>query len=447
MTRSFSRLFLVALLALAAFAWRPGTSVSAATAPAAASDADIKLEQTSIKADDGVRTEGTLYSIPSMRPTTVIVTMHPNDDRQRHYMLRPAALRGYAGFGMKSRWSGEHGIHEELLLDIAAAVRYLKKERGFKNVVFTGQSGGGSLFAYYQSQAQTAPPDRVKATPAGDPPDLNTHEMIPGDGIVILNANEGEGLHLQHHLDPSVVDENNPLLTDPSLDMYNPANGFRAAPEQSRYSPEFTRRFRDAQVARGQRLTETALGHIRERNLFRALLNQPGFKDLPLERRLEIERRAVHLPVMVLYRSEADLDYTDQITRPTDRAYGSNRTDRPDVFNLEAEARVRTIRPDVFLSTMSGVTSNARLHDNIRKVTIPTLVLCGTADRGTYVWEQEKTFENAAAKDKTIVKIEGADHGWAGTGPKAGDGKQLDRMLDALYAWVGKRFPAGAATN
>jgi pimeloyl-ACP methyl ester carboxylesterase len=351
---------------------------------------------------------------------------------------------------MKSRWTGEHGIHEELLLDIAAAVRYLKKERGFKRVVFTGQSGGGSLFAFYQSQAETAPPNRYKETPAGDPPDLNKHEMIPADGIVILNANEGEGLHLTHHLDPSIVDESDPLSVDPSLDMYNPANGFKMPPESSKYSPEFTKKFREAQWARAERLTERARGHIRERAFYRALLKQPGFEKLPLEQRLEIERRAEHLPIMVLYRSEADLDYTDQITRPTDRAYGSNRSDRPDVFNLEPEARTRSIRPDVFLSTMSGPSSRARLHENIKKVTVPTLVLVGTADRGTYGWEQEKTYESAGATDKSIVKIEGADHAWQGSGPKKGDGKQQDRMLDALLNWIEKRFPrepAGSASR
>jgi hypothetical protein len=330
-----------------------------------------------------------------------------------------------------------------LLLDIAAAVRYLKKERGFERVIFTGQSGGGSLFAFYQSQAETAPPNRYKETPAGDPPDLNKHEMIPGDGIVILNANEGEGLHLTHHLDPSIIDENDPLSVDPALDMYNPANGFKMPPESSRYTPEFTKKFRAAQWARAERLTERARGYIRERNLYRSLMKQPGFEKLPLEQRLEIERRAEHLPMMILYRSEADLDYTDQITRPTDRAYGSNRSDRPDVFNLEPEARTRTIRPDVYLSTMSGPASRARLHENIKKVTVPTLVLVGTADRGTYVWEQEKTYESAGAKDKSIVKIEGADHAWNPSGPKAGDGKQRERMLDALFAWVGKRYPSG----
>lgn len=418
-----------------------GSLASLYAAPPQPAADEILIEQTSIRADDGVTTEGMLYTIPSKRAKTVVVTMHPNDDRQRHYMLRPAAARGFAGFGMKSRWWGEHGIHEELLLDIAAAVRYLKKERGFEKVVFTGQSGGGSLFAFYQSQAEMAPANRLTATPAGDPPDLRKHEMIPGDGIVILNANEGEGLHLTHHLDPSIVDEADPFSVDPALDMYNPANGFKLPPQSSTYSPEFTKKFRDAQWARAERLTTIARGHIAERNFYRSLLKAPGFEKLPLEQRLEIERRAEHLPIMVLYRSEADLDYTDIVTRPTDRALGSNRTDRPDVYNYGPEARTRTIRPDVFLSTMSGPASRARLHENIRKVTVPTLVLIGTADRGTYVWEQQKTFNEAAAKDKTVVKIEGADHAWNPSGPKAGDGKQRERMLDALLGWMEKRFP------
>ena len=113
------------------------------------------------------------------------------------------------------------------------------------------------------------------------------------------------------------------------------------------------------------------------------------------------------------------------------------------MFNLEPEARTRTIRPDVFLSTMSGPASRARLHENIPKVTVPTLVLVGTADRGTYVWEQEKTSSPPVRRTRSIVKIEGADHAWSPSGPKAGDGKQRERMLDALFTWVGKRFPRG----
>ena len=422
-------------------------AVLAASVPApagavrAAAD-DVEIELTSIKASDGVSSQGTLYWMPSKRPTTVLVSMHPNGDNQRHFPLRPAAAAGMAGYGIVSRWRGEHGIHEELLLDIAAAITWLRKERGFQHVVLVGHSGGGSLFAFYQSQAETAPEKRLKETPAGDPPDLTKEDLPKADALAILNANEGEGLHLTHHLDPSIVDEADPFSIDPSLDMFNPANGFRLPPEPSKYSAEFTKRFRAAQWARAERLTEIARGHIRERNFYRALLKAPGLKDLPLEQRLDIERRAEHLPVMVIYRSEADLDYTDQATRPTDREYGSNRTRRPDVFNYEPDARFRTARPDVFLSTLSGPASRARLHENIAKVSVPTLVLVGTADRGTYVWEQEKTLASAASKDKELIKVEGADHGFGPSGPKKGDGKQRERTTDALLGWAAKRFPA-----
>ena len=90
---------------------------------------------------------------------------------------------------------------------------------------------------------------------------------------------------------------------------------------------------------------------------------------------------------------------------------------------------------------MSGTASYARLHDNIRKVTVPTLVLGGTADLGIFPSEQKTTFQMSAAKDKTIVWIEGANHGFNPAGPKAGDGKQQQRAAAAVLEWIDKRFP------
>lgn len=294
--------------------------------------------------------------------------------------------------------------------------------------------------AYYQSQAATPPPGRHSATPAGDPPDLNAYTLIPADGIAILNASEGEGLHVEHHLDPSIVDDNDPLSIDPSLDMYNPANGFKAPPATSAYAAAFVQRFRDAQQGRDRRLTEWARSQIATRNFYRMLMKEPGFAAQPFERRQYVERRADSLPVMLLYRSEADLAYTDLSIDPSDRVVGSNYGPRPDLRNYSQDARVRTLRPDAYLSTMSGTASYARLHDNIKKVTIPTLVLGGTADRGIFPSEQKTTFANSGAKDKTIVWIEGADHGFGPSGPKAGDGKQRERAAAALLSWMDARF-------
>jgi len=413
-------------------------AVSGSRAPAD----DVTIEVPTIRAADGGVSHGVLYWSPAKRPRTVVVSMHPSSDNQRHFVLRPAAERGYAGFGLAGRSTGKDAaIHEEVLLDLAAAIKWLEEERGFTRIVLVGHSGGGSLMAYYQSQATTAPPGRYKSTPAGDPPDLNAFEMPPADGVAILNASEGEGLHVEHHLDPSLVREDDPLSIDPALDMYNPDNGFREPPASSKYSPEFVQRFRDAQKARDRRLTEWARSQVTDRNYYRGLMKEPGFASLPLARRQYIERRADHLPVMILYRSEADLAYTDLSIDPSDRLVGSNYGLRPDRRNYSQDARVRTLRPDAYLSTMSGTASYARLHDNIKKVTVPTLVLGGTADRGIFPSEQKTTFEMSGAKDKTILWIEGADHGFGPSGPKAGDGRQQQRAAAAVLDWMEKRFP------
>ena len=47
----------------------------------AAEDSVVKIELASIEASDGVRARGTLYTVPSKRPTTVLVSMHPNGSR------------------------------------------------------------------------------------------------------------------------------------------------------------------------------------------------------------------------------------------------------------------------------------------------------------------------------------------------------------------------------
>src|SRR5205823_14104325 len=90
------------------------------------------------------------------------------------FALEPLARQGFATLGMGSRDLNRTGIHEELVLDVAAGVRFVKR-RGAQTVILAGHSGGGSLMAFYQSQAEAAPPNRVKATPAGDPPRSEEH--------------------------------------------------------------------------------------------------------------------------------------------------------------------------------------------------------------------------------------------------------------------------------
>ena len=105
------------------------------------------------------------------------------------------------------------------------------RERGYERVIAVGNSGGGTLYAFYQAQAVTLPPGRFVDTPAGEPCDLNACVLPALDGMVHIATHLGQGKLMLDNIDPSVVDETDPLSVDPSLDMYNPDNGFRVPPK------------------------------------------------------------------------------------------------------------------------------------------------------------------------------------------------------------------------
>ncbi len=262
--------------------------ISFAQLPAGAS-----YEVAPLTAEDRGEAKGVLYSKGGEK--TVVCLMHPRADMSRHYAIPYLLEAGYPDFGTEGRWPGNDiaCIHEMLLPDIAAGVTFLKEKRGFERVVFIGNSGGGSLYTFYQAQAVTAPPGRLTTTPAGDLYDLNRFTLSPADGMVILAAHLGEGKFLQKAVDPSVTDENDPLSGDPTLDMYNPANGFKAPPTPSKYSQEFIQHYRAAQTARVARIDAIARRYIEEQRYFQELSRQLEFDSWPTERQMFASRRAL----------------------------------------------------------------------------------------------------------------------------------------------------------
>ena len=422
------------------------TTVSAQNTP------ELRQETIRLRTEDGSGLHAIYHYPAGQRPKTAIIFMHPRGGNVTHFALEPLAKQGFATLGMSSRHVNRTGIHEELVLDVAAGVKFVKS-RGAQRVLLAGHSGGGSLMSFYQSQAETAPPNRVKETPAGDPPDLNKFDLPKADGLITLNAAEGEGIHFTHHLDPSLVDENDPFSYDPSLDMYHPDNGFREPPEPTKYRPEFVEKVRKAQQARGWRLVEIARAKVREQNRYREQITKPHFKSLPVAEQLMIRRRAEFDPPMVIYRTRAELHYFDLSLDPSDRMPGHmtgpevDGHRRSDLKNWRYDDTLSTgITAREFLSTLSLV-SHASMWDNLKKISVPVLVTNSSADSGILPHEAEKTFESAASKDKERVWIVGGEHGYQPHGPKAGEGDQQQQLIDAIVKWANKRFPPQAQSN
>src|SRR5207244_1709581 len=99
---------------------------------------------------------------------------------------------------------------------------------------------------------------RLKETAASDPFDLDRFDLPAADAMVYLAAHVGEGFYLLHAIDASVTDERDPVSCDPTLDLYDLANGFVEPPGETRYEPEFVKRYRNGQRARVERLDTLA---------------------------------------------------------------------------------------------------------------------------------------------------------------------------------------------
>ncbi|MCZ6710637.1 MAG: alpha/beta hydrolase, partial [Gammaproteobacteria bacterium] len=195
-----------------------------------------------------------LYHAPSSeRPTTALIATHYNVDFSEHYLGAYMAARGYGFLGWNTRFRGNEAyfLLEHALVDIGAGVRWLKEQAGVERVVILGNSGGGSLMGAYQSQALGV---TMTPTPGLKLPEA-LNDLIAADLYISLCAHLGRPEVLTAWMDPSITDETDPASIDPTLNMYDPANG-------PPYSDDFIVRYRAAQRARNHRITDWCISEL-----------------------------------------------------------------------------------------------------------------------------------------------------------------------------------------
>src|SRR3954452_3484979 len=336
--------------------------------------------------------QGVYHRLAGTRPKLAFIATHHVVDFTDHYMATPLVQRGFGFLGWNTRYRGDGAYFhlEHALIDIGLGVKWLREEAGVDTVVLLGNSGGGSLMATYQAQASD--PDTLAAS--------NIPVLSPGDLYVSVNAHQGRPDVLTAWMDPAVVDENDLLTTDPTLDMFNPDNG-------PPYSESFIARYRQAQRDRNDRITEWAHDEL-------ARLRDVGIGDR----------------MFLVNRLWADLRFVDLGLDPSDRRpgcyWGEPKAANYGSFGVATSCTLRS-----WLSMWSLATARCRGGAHLRNIVVPSLVVQSTGDQGVFPSDAREIFRCLGAQDKRLEFVRGAHY-------FEGDGEALSDVIELIAAWTTK---------
>lgn len=411
-----------------------------------------------------------LYYKPDNNPTPRIgfLIVHRTSNYLSHIGCTELSKRGYGVFCMNTRYeNNEFQVDwDRIALDVKIGVEYLRKQPGIEKVILLGHSGGGPTTSFYQAVAEkglTFCQDPKKLVPCKS----DLAGLPPADGIVFADAHPGVPIILLRSLNGSVLNET-PGSFDPSLDPYNPSNGYNPA-GPSAYSPDFQQRYFAAQSRRMNALIDNALkrtqqiaagqGPYPDNDLF-ALPHGgnpgagPGGASQLHSLDPTISLRKTQSPQKLIRNdgtivrqivtsvSPVELD-TKASTMSFDRG--------TKILSLRSFLTTQAVRSTNSLDGIDHCSSNNSTNCAVGSISVPTLVM----GMGGYLFirDSETEYEASVAKDKDLVFIEGATHGFTpctnclNSNGASDFSNSVKNLFDYVDAWTTARYPLNASST
>ncbi len=370
------------------------------------------------------------------------------------------SARGFLALCMNPRFdNNETQINwEQMPLDVAAGVNFLKSQPGITNVVLWGHSGGGPTMSFYQAVAENGPSycqGPHKLVECGN----NLAGLPKADGVIFADAHPGNPVvGVLRGNNPAVVNENRPNQPNPKLDPFNPNNGYNPN-GSSKYSDSFKARYFVAQAARMNKFIDEALA---KRALIEAGVYHYPDNDIIIIPRaggtfaggggsanlqqLDLSVHPSTVKPQKLLRNDGTLatQIVESVRLANPELAQTNATfdSGTKIFTITSFLSANAIRATHSLDDIDWCSSNNSVPCAIQRISVPVLF---TAMGAFYfIRDNEIHYEMAASSDKDFVTIEGATHGFTPCVPceqfPGQYSNTVKNLFDYVADWINARF-------
>jgi pimeloyl-ACP methyl ester carboxylesterase len=408
--------------------------------------------------------KGVLYR-PDKNPTphVGVIIIHRTSNYLQHQGCTQLSTRGFMVLCMNSRFDNNEALVDWELIaqDVRRGVDHLKNTQKMSKVVLFGHSGGGPTTTYYQAVAEVGPSycqGANKLTECDSSGSRSVAGMIPADGIVLVDAHPGNTVNALRAINPAVNNENRPDLLQPSLDPFNPANGYNPN-GPSTYSAEFQKLYFAAQAERHNEWIDRAL-YIRQR-MVEGKWIYPDNDDITIGRgggsqagggagaNLFVMDPSIvcctNAPAKLLKNDGTVVTQIVKSVRVADpsRAEG-NATfdDGTKDLTVTSFLSANAIRATDSLDNdkIDWCSSNNSTPCALRVITVPVLITVMGAHY--FINDGEYFLSQAKSADKDFITIEGATHGIGPCGncPGGPYNNVVPNFYNYVASWINARF-------